>query len=124
MAERDRDPRPDLEGDDLDHHDCECEDCGECEDWDDDDEDDEDDRERDGFSLDPDNFLDHLVPRSVDWRGAVRRHPLVSVVAVGLVGYVVGRSKGSVILEGITAGASAALTRQLSDVFEGDFFDF
>lgn len=75
-------------------------------------------------SLDPDVILDTLVPQSIDWRGTVRRHPMVSVVGVGLVGYLVGRTKGAAIMAGLTAGLSSAMMRQLSDVFEGDFFDF
>jgi hypothetical protein len=46
------------------------------------------------------------------------------VAGVGLVGYLVGRSKGASIMTGITAALSAGIMRQLSDVFEGDFFDF
>jgi hypothetical protein len=74
--------------------------------------------------LDADAILDTIVPPSIDWRGTVRRHPLVSVLGVGLVGYVVGRTKGSAILTGVTAGLSSALMRQLADVFEGDLFEF
>ncbi len=74
--------------------------------------------------FDADAILDTLVPPSVDWRGTVRRHPVASVVAVGLVGYLVGRTKGAAIIAGATAGLSSALMRQLSDVFEGDFFEF
>jgi len=75
-------------------------------------------------SLDADAILDTLVPRSINWRDTVRRHPVGAVVAVGLVGYLVGRTKGAAIMAGITAGLSTAMMRQLSDVFEGDFFDF
>lgn len=74
--------------------------------------------------LDADAILDTIVPPSIDWRGTVRRHPLVSVLGVGLVGYVVGRTKGSAILTGVTAGLSSAMMRQLADVFEGDLFEF
>ncbi len=74
--------------------------------------------------LDPDTILDSLVPQSIDWRDTVRRYPVGSVLAVGLVGYLVGRTKGSTIMSGLTAGLSAAMMRQLSDVFEGDFFDY
>lgn len=74
--------------------------------------------------LDADVILDTLVPPSIDWRGTVRRHPMASVLGVGLVGYVVGRTKGSAILAGVTAGLSSALMRQLADVFEGDLFEF
>jgi len=74
--------------------------------------------------IDADSILDSLVPKSIDWRDTVRRHPAGSVLCVGLVGYLVGRTKGSTIMTGITAGLSAAMMRQLSDVFEGDFFDY
>jgi hypothetical protein len=74
--------------------------------------------------IDADSILDSLVPNSIDWRDTVRRHPVGSVLAVGLVGYLVGRTKGAMIMSGITAGLSAAMMRQLSDVFEGDFFDY
>ena len=77
-----------------------------------------------GLSLDADAILDTLVPRSINWRDTVRRHPLASVGAVGLVGYLVGRTKGATIMAGVTTGLSAAMMRQLSDVFDGDFFDF
>jgi hypothetical protein len=74
--------------------------------------------------LDADAILDTLVPASIDWRDTVRRHPIGSVACVGLVGYLVGRTKGAAIMAGLTAGLSSAMMRQLSDVFEGDFFDF
>ena len=74
--------------------------------------------------LDADSILDSLVPQSIDWRETVRRHPFGSVACVGLVGYLVGRTKGASIMTGVTAALSAGIMRQLSDVFEGDFFDF
>ena len=74
--------------------------------------------------IDADSILDSLVPESIDWRETVRRHPFGSVACVGLVGYLVGRTKGASIMAGITAGLSSGIMRQLSDVFEGDFFDF
>jgi len=74
--------------------------------------------------FDADTILDSLVPHSIDWRDTVRRHPFGSVACVGLIGYLVGRTKGASIMAGITAGLSAGIMRQLSDVFEGDFFDF
>jgi len=75
-------------------------------------------------SLDPDTILDALVPESIDWRATVRRHPMISIATVGLVGYLVGRTKGSTIMAGVTTGLSGAMMRQLGDVFEGDFLDF
>lgn len=74
--------------------------------------------------IDADSILDSLVPQNIDWRDTVRRHPVGSVLCVGLVGYLVGRTKGATIMSGLTAGLSAAMMRQLSDVFDGDFFDY
>lgn len=74
--------------------------------------------------IDADSILDSLLPSSIDWRDTVRRHPVGSVLAIGLVGYLVGRTKGATIMSGLTAALSAAMMRQLSDVFEGDFFDY
>jgi len=77
-----------------------------------------------GHGIDADSILDSLVPKSIDWRETVGRHPMLSVASVGLVGYLVGRTKGASIMAGITAGLSAGIMRQLSDVFEEEFFDF
>lgn len=88
------------------------------------DHDDLENEESKAVRLDADSILDSLVPQSIDWRDTVGRHPVFSVIGVGLVGYLVGRTKGSAIVAGATAGLSAALMRQLADVFEGDFFDF
>ena len=77
-----------------------------------------------GRRIDADSILDSLVPQSIDWRETVRRHPFGSLACVSLVGYLVGRTKGASIMTGVTAALSAGIMRQLSDVFEGDFFDF
>lgn len=74
--------------------------------------------------LDADAILDTLVPSTVDWRGTVGRHPVISIVGVGVVGYLIGRSRGATIMAGVSAALSSAMMRQLGDVFEGDFFDF
>ena len=74
--------------------------------------------------FDADTIMDTLVPSSVDWRGTVGRHPVMSVVGVGILGYLVGRSRGSMIMTGVSAAVSSTMMRQLGDVFEGDIFDF
>ncbi len=74
--------------------------------------------------FDADTIMDTLVPSTVDWRGTVGRHPVMSVVGVGILGYLVGRSRGSMIMTGVSAAVSSAMMRQLGDVFEGDIFDF
>ncbi len=74
--------------------------------------------------LDADVILDTLIPSSIDWRGTVRKHPVGSVLAVGVAGYLLGRTRGSSIVAGLAAGLSSVITRQLADVFEGEFFEF
>jgi hypothetical protein len=75
-------------------------------------------------TLDADTILDTIVPESIDWRDTVQRHPVSSVLAVAVAGYILGRTRGSAIVAGLTAGISSAISRQLSDVLEGDFFEF
>ncbi len=74
--------------------------------------------------LDADFLLDKVIPGEIDWRDLVRRHPLLSVgVAAGL-GFLLGRSKGGAIVAGASAAVTAAVMRQLSDVLDGEIFEF
>ena len=74
--------------------------------------------------LDADYLLDKVIPDAIDWRDLVRRHPLASVGAVAAVGFLLGRSRGAAIVAGVSAGLTTAVMRQLSDVFEGEVFEF
>jgi hypothetical protein len=74
--------------------------------------------------LDADFLLDKVIPDEIDWRDLVRRHPMLAVgVAAGL-GFLIGRGKGAAIVAGASAAVSAAVMRQLSDVLDGEAFDF
>lgn len=74
--------------------------------------------------LNADFLLDKVLPREIDWRDLVRRHPVVSVgVAAGL-GFLIGRTRGGAIIAGASAGLTSAMMRQLSDVIEGEMFEF
>lgn len=88
--------------------------------------DDIEESEEDGArqKLNADYLLDKVIPDEIDWRDLVRRHPLVSVGAAVAVGFLLGRSKGAAIVAGISAGLTTAVMRQLSDVFEGEVFEF
>jgi len=74
--------------------------------------------------LDADFLLDRVIPGEIDWRDLVRRHPLLSVSVAATVGIVIGRSKGPALLAGVSAALSAAVARQLSDVLDGEMFEF
>ena len=87
-------------------------------------DDDEDDAGAGRRRLDADFLLDKVIPAEVDWRDLVRRHPMVAIgVAAGL-GFLVGRSKGAAIVAGASAALTGAVMRQLSDVLDGEVFEF
>ncbi|MGV8041601.1 MAG: hypothetical protein AB2L07_16560 [Thermoanaerobaculaceae bacterium] len=74
--------------------------------------------------LDADYLLDKVIPGEIDWRDMVRRHPLLAVGAAAGIGFLLGRARGSAIVAGVSAAVTTAVMRQLSDVFEGEVFEF
>ena len=74
--------------------------------------------------LDADFLLDKVIPDEIDWRDMVRRHPVISVSVAAALGFLIGRSKGGAIVAGASAAVTTAVMRQLSDVFEGEVFEF
>ena len=74
--------------------------------------------------LDADFLLDKVIPDEIDWRDMVRRHPVISVSVAAALGFLLGRSKGGAIVAGASAAVTTAVMRQLSDVFEGEVFEF
>lgn len=74
--------------------------------------------------FDADFLLDKVIPGEIDWRNLVRRHPWLCVGVAAGIGLAVGRSKGPAIIAGVSAALSGAVMRQLSDVFDGEIFEF
>lgn len=74
--------------------------------------------------LNADYLLDKVIPGEIDWREVVRRHPLLAVGAAAGIGFLLGRARGSAIIAGASAAVTTAVMRQLSDVFEGEVFEF
>lgn len=74
--------------------------------------------------LDADFLLDKVIPGEIDWRDVVRRHPLVAVGISAAFGFLIGRSRGAAIVAGASAAVTTAVMRQLSDVLDGDIFEF
>jgi hypothetical protein len=74
--------------------------------------------------LNADFLLDKVIPDEIDWRDLVRRHPMVSVGLAAGLGFLIGRSKGAAIIAGTSAAVSSAIMRQLSDVLDGEVFEF
>jgi len=87
-------------------------------------EDDDEEEPRGRRRLDADLLLDKVIPDEIDWRDLVRRHPMMAVgVAAGL-GFLIGRSKGAAIVAGVSAAVTTGVMRQLSDVLDGEIFEF
>jgi hypothetical protein len=74
--------------------------------------------------LNADFLLDKVIPDEIDWRDLVRRHPMLSVGVAAALGFLIGRSKGAAIVAGASAAISAGVMRQLSDVLDGEVFEF
>jgi hypothetical protein len=74
--------------------------------------------------LNADFLLDKVIPDEIDWRDLVRRHPMLSVGVAAALGFLIGRSKGAAIIAGASAAVSAGVMRQLSDVLDGEVFEF
>jgi len=74
--------------------------------------------------LDADFLLDKVIPDEIDWRDLVRRHPMLAVGLAAGLGLLIGRSKGAAIVAGASAAVTSAVMRQLSDVLDGELFEF
>lgn len=74
--------------------------------------------------LDADYLLDKVIPDEIDWRDLVRRHPLIAIGAAAGLGFLLGRARGAAIVAGASAAVTTTVMRQLSDVFEGEVFEF
>lgn len=74
--------------------------------------------------LNADFLLDKVIPDEIDWRDLVRRHPMLSVGLAAGLGFLIGRSKGAAIIAGASAAVTSGVMRQLSDVLDGDVFEF
>jgi hypothetical protein len=74
--------------------------------------------------LNADFLLDKVIPDEIDWRDLVRSHPIISVSVAATLGFLIGRSRGGAIVAGASAAVTTAVMRQLSDVFEGEVFEF
>jgi hypothetical protein len=74
--------------------------------------------------LDADFLLDKVIPGEIDWRDVVRRHPVAAVGIAAAFGFLIGRARGAAIVAGASAAVTTAVMRQLSDVLDGEIFEF
>ncbi|MCB1032386.1 MAG: hypothetical protein KDD47_00955 [Acidobacteria bacterium] len=60
-----------------------------------------------------------MAGAEVDWRGAVRRHPLPALALAALGGFFLGRRYGLQLLEDVSAYVAGELVDQLQGALEG-----
>ncbi|HQT93640.1 MAG: hypothetical protein B7Z68_05990 [Acidobacteria bacterium 21-70-11] len=87
-------------------------------------DDDGDDASAGRQRLNADFLLDKVIPDEIDWRDLVRRHPVLTIAVAAGLGFAIGRSRGAAIVAGASAAVTSAVMRQLSDVLEGEVFEF
>lgn len=60
--------------------------------------------------------VDDLMPEGFDWERLVRRYPVPALLAAGVGGFWLGRSRGSAILAALAAFAAAQVTEQVNEL--------
>jgi|CXWL01.1.fsa_nt_gi hypothetical protein len=60
-------------------------------------------------------LLDEVVPEEFEWERVVTNHPIASILAVALGGYLLGRSRGAAILGNL----GAQLADRVTSLVEG-----
>jgi hypothetical protein len=67
-----------------------------------------------------DDFLDELLPPSLDWRHLVQRYPHAAVAVAAAAGFWVGRWKGGLVLAAVTSLVAAQFGDAIVDLGEGE----
>ena len=70
----------------------------------------------DSDRLSADRVVDELMPDELDWRRTVRRYPLASIAIAALGGYILGRTRGLVIVSALSSFAADSVASQVNDV--------
>ncbi len=65
------------------------------------------------------NLVDEIAGSQVDWRGAVRKHPIPTLALATLGGFFLGRRYGWQLIEDVSAYVAEELVNQLQGALEG-----
>lgn len=64
-------------------------------------------------------FVDEVAGGEVDWKGAVRLHPIPTLLLAALGGFFLGRRYGWQLVDDVSAYAADELVQQLQGALEG-----
>ena len=67
-----------------------------------------------------DQLVDDLLPDEFNWRRLLREYPLPSLAAAGVGGYLLGRTRGGVVVAALAAFASDTLSRNVNSLLGED----
>lgn len=62
-------------------------------------------------------LIDELLPDDFDWQAKVRAYPVPALVLAGLTGFVLGRSRGDLLLGALSTFAVGQVADNLGRVF-------
>ena len=71
----------------------------------------------------PDRLVDELIPESVEWERLVRTYPLPALFLAAVGGFVLGRSRGSAVLEALSAFAGRRVARSVNELLGEQVLD-
>ena len=66
------------------------------------------------------DLLDELLPEELDWQRLVRTYPIPAVLLAAAGGFVLGRSRGALILSALSGFAADTLSRGVNEFLGED----
>ncbi len=67
-----------------------------------------------------DQLIDELMPEELDWRQVVTSYPVTSLAVAAVGGYLLGRSRGSLMVGALGAFASDTVSRNVNALIGED----
>lgn len=71
----------------------------------------------------PDRLVDELMPESVEWERLVRTYPIPALLLAAVGGFVLGRSRGTAVLEALSAFAGRKVARSVNELLGEEVLD-
>ena len=62
------------------------------------------------------DFIDELLPASLDWRHLVKRYPRAAVTVAAAAGFWIGQKKGGLVLAALTSYVAAQFGDAIADL--------